>query len=652
MDPSVEADRGRFTRSRVFMAVVDKGKGKVRVKSKHSFEGTKWNLWHHPHQYPPVQAWDDTVKKVKASQTLANSCVYSLQGPKQLEQQTLKKSSQEYDKQLLSKIGNPNTPPRTFRPSNLGNLARPDSPNSYPQLASGNQCGQLRTHSLPDGTAVSAADNALYQWSNGSKSAAVSPGIAPSAFPPQSYMDARGSGLPSSNDSDRFSRLRNSESGWSGCSSIFSHSDDASSLTSRSNRGSYDQSTYMESDQDFPEEAAMKHLNLRDLTPPGSEGRSPSSKAGMKRRRGSSPNREPAREERSSIVSMGSVGDPYSQRSSGHLLASRDSPVLRFPPGHGSISSNSSIGARNSSYASSAGLSVAASSITSISSFDRLSPGGISPSSEMDLGHDLPYAAASSLNPSPRSSLSHARHQRTLSESKHPSEIKMSNDSLCHAKHHSAPRLQGLFICECCPKKPKRFDSQEEKALHEMEKQYTCQYCHNRFKNKNEAERHQNSLHLRRHSWSCAALSGVDAAFHPSSSNPAAADVCGYCGDEFAAPANWDVRVEHLTSVHKFGECNQSKKFFRADHFRQHLKHSHAGTSGKWTNMLENACMKDEPPPERINSGGEGKRRGSGGDGDGGGGGGILAPPGSSGGGGERGGDVRGHVIDEVHEES
>jgi hypothetical protein len=57
--------------------------------------------------------------------------------------------------------------------------------------------------------------------------------------------------------------------------------------------------------------------------------------------------------------------------------------------------------------------------------------------------------------------------------------------------------------------------------------------------------------------------------------------------------------------VHKFGECNQAKKFFRADHFRQHLKHSHAGTSGKWTNLLENACMRDEPlpqPHERVGS--------------------------------------------------
>ena len=54
--------------------------------------------------------------------------------------------------------------------------------------------------------------------------------------------------------------------------------------------------------------------------------------------------------------------------------------------------------------------------------------------------------------------------------------------------------------------------------------------------------------------------------------------------------------------VHKFGECNKAKKFFRADHFRQHLKHSHAGSSGKWTNMLENACMKDEPSPDEASS--------------------------------------------------
>jgi hypothetical protein len=134
--------------------------------------------------------------------------------------------------------------------------------------------------------------------------------------------------------------------------------------------------------------------------------------------------------------------------------------------------------------------------------------------------------------------------------------------------------------------------------LHELEKQYTCAYCPNRFKNKNEAERHQNSLHLRHHSWSCATLAGPEAAFHSALSGNGT-DVCGYCGEEFPNPPQLEERAEHLNIVHKSGECNKVKKFFRADHFRQHLKHSHAGTSGKWTNMLENACMKDEPLPEK-----------------------------------------------------
>lgn len=149
-------------------------------------------------------------------------------------------------------------------------------------------------------------------------------------------------------------------------------------------------------------------------------------------------------------------------------------------------------------------------------------------------------------------------------------------------------------------------------SAHAAEKQYECSFCGNRFKNKNEAERHQNSLHVRRHSWSCSALhvAGYDKAFHESSNRPGEADACGYCGDEFtrsggsgrnrhATEHDWDERLRHLQEVHKFRECNSSKKFFRADHFRQHLKHSHAGTSGKWTNMLESACMIEEEPPQQ-----------------------------------------------------
>lgn len=78
---------------------------------------------------------------------------------------------------------------------------------------------------------------------------------------------------------------------------------------------------------------------------------------------------------------------------------------------------------------------------------------------------------------------------------------------------------------------------------------------------------------------------------------PATHDTCGYCGKSFPNPPDWDARTDHLITEHKFGECNQHKKFFRADHFRQHLKHSHGAGSGKWTNVLENTCMRDEPLP-------------------------------------------------------
>jgi hypothetical protein len=68
-------------------------------------------------------------------------------------------------------------------------------------------------------------------------------------------------------------------------------------------------------------------------------------------------------------------------------------------------------------------------------------------------------------------------------------------------------------------------------------------------------------------------------------------DTCCYCGKQFANPPDWTRRTDHLLLDHKFGDCNSGKRFFRADHFRQHLKHSHTAVVGKWTNYLEGACM-------------------------------------------------------------
>ncbi|OAA55617.1 Zinc finger, C2H2 [Akanthomyces lecanii RCEF 1005] len=148
------------------------------------------------------------------------------------------------------------------------------------------------------------------------------------------------------------------------------------------------------------------------------------------------------------------------------------------------------------------------------------------------------------------------------------------------------------------------------------ERRYGCNHCSNRFKNKNEAKRHEQSLHLRCRSWSCAALTDYARAFHNSTHRPGEADICGYCGDTFARTGDiprtgplgegayfrtttkqdCNERIQHLQEVHKFRECNSFQKFYRADHMRQHNKLCHGGTRGKWTNMLNNACLTDKDP--------------------------------------------------------
>ncbi|KAI1324085.1 hypothetical protein F5Y16DRAFT_315295 [Xylariaceae sp. FL0255] len=250
-------------------------------------------------------------------------------------------------------------------------------------------------------------------------------------------------------------------------------------------------------------------------------------------------------------------------------------------------------------------------SISGLSPFSGKSPSGISSAglSPVDMGSS-PFSTPISLSHSACTSFGRGPHQRNLSNNE--SRPLASPRKVSELPKASISKLPGgYFMCECCPKKPKKYETAEELSAHEAEKQYECNFCGNRFKNKNEAERHQNSLHVRRHSWSCSALliSGFDRAFHESTTRPGEADTCGYCGEEFSrsggvgrsripTEVDWDERLRHLQEVHKYRECNSGKKFYRADHFRQHLKHSHAGTSGKWTNMLENACMLEEEPPQ------------------------------------------------------
>ncbi|KAI9731753.1 MAG: hypothetical protein M1834_004542 [Cirrosporium novae-zelandiae] len=532
-----------------------------------------------------------------------------LKSEKPLAQRNLEDSSQNYDKQLLSKFGKPPSPSRL---SNYGSLGPEVSPkNRFPF--------QLKSPSSLEISSIQ-SDSVSSRWPGSPKSVAISPGGGRTCWDYRSPSTDESSAPSSAIDPE----LRKASRG-----SLPSILDDTSSLVSRSQRGSYDQ-TNCEVDRPLDETGRIGQLHIGERT----EGNS-GSKQGMKRR-ASSPVQDVWREDNK--VSLQNLNGSNSG-------ARRPSPVHRLHPNHGSVSSSTSsmMGIRNGSLGSlgsSMALSVG-SSMTSMSGFERFSPGGISPSSEAEFGQQMqesPYQTAASLNPSPRQSLSRAHpNQQTVptlgipsvglstkhpqhpqqssvtssTSDRQPSVTAMSVDPSLNGNPYAIqpPKMQGGYFCECCQKKPKKFNTLEELQAHRDEKQYTCQYCHNRFKNKNEAERHQNSLHLRRHSWSCAALSSYQAAFHPSphpsTLTPAGptVDLCGYCGMGFPYPPDWEQRYDHLTTSHKFGECNQSKKFYRADHFRQHLKHSHAGTSGKWTNMLENACMRDETPQsERLGS--------------------------------------------------
>lgn len=265
-------------------------------------------------------------------------------------------------------------------------------------------------------------------------SCGISPGNSYPRFGPQAQFESK-SPIDRA-DSDRshpFIRR-------SGSNSTMSVGDEASSATSKS-RESYDRRISPDHDVDFPmEETGLRRLYIDEYS-----ARSDAT-TGQKRRASS-----PPVEDAQSLHTAGSVSDLFRRRESG----SRSSPTPRYHSNSGSISSTTS-GPRNNSYASST-LSIAESSITSMSSYGRLSPGGISPAAS-DIP-DSPYVTSLSLNPSPCTSIPH---QRQVSDTWPLMTSRKVSDNGSQGKSSNSPKIQGIFMCECCPKKPKKFDSQEE----------------------------------------------------------------------------------------------------------------------------------------------------------------------------------------------
>ena len=422
-----------------------------------------------------------------------------LHGERHLERANLENSSQAYDNKLLSKIGKPKTPPRT---SSLGNAdASPTSSMSF--YPGGKYPQKVKSSSLSDGPMCAPSEphfkkeRPSSRFGDSPRSQAMSPGLISSAAAgAQDYRDYRSppsdgmsplSAVESAaaapgHSSSRAPLHRSRRESLSGSGSVFSNFDESaagsfnsptSEYATRAKRTSHDQSLMLaepDSTADFPmeETGALRHLHLEDRPPPSLDSpyycsSSAEARSGMSlKRRASSPPPEAPHDDKA-LHSAGSSSELY-QRSTAHLTASRGSPINRFAPIHGSVSSTSSSGLRNGSYASSGGLSVGGSSISSISTHERPSPGGLSPASDQVNTRDLQHNHSLPMTSSPRDSLPRA-HQRTPSDTKSSAAIarKMSSENSRPRKLHNAPGLQAhVHICECCPKKPKKFDTLED----------------------------------------------------------------------------------------------------------------------------------------------------------------------------------------------
>jgi hypothetical protein len=91
---------------------------------------------------------------------------------------------------------------------------------------------------------------------------------------------------------------------------------------------------------------------------------------------------------------------------------------------------------------------------SSITTADRASPvSSFSPSNDLEVVSDAPFRQVSSLGMPPRP----ANRQRLVDPS-----IVAALTGIDKEAHQAPPKMTGMFICECCPKKPKKFDNRDD----------------------------------------------------------------------------------------------------------------------------------------------------------------------------------------------
>lgn len=122
---------------------------------------------------------------------------------------------------------------------------------------------------------------------------------------------------------------------------------------------------------------------------------------------------------------------------------------------------------------------------------------------------------------------------------------------------------------------------------------YCCRFCTRPSPNATENHRHEQSVHVRSTSWSCNNIPNVAAALsvHPGSFMV----LCGFCGFQICSSQSDlsdQVARDHLEQMHLWQGCDPRKRFYRPDHYQQHLRHVHGALPGPWTVAVQTAAVK------------------------------------------------------------
>ena len=295
------------------------------------------------------------------------------------------------------------------------------------------------------------ASDSISRWVSSPISAGVSPGSRPGW---RDYnMDHRSPSNESTAtslvlDPELFVQSRNISKPSTASSNP--GNEDMHSVASRSQRGSYDQVMFTDADSEFQAEdsSGLRDLNLSD---PHRHLERQASRQGLKRR-ALSPPAEMARDDKAHAY----PAELFQKSSSSNNPARSPASIYRSQPAYGSVSSTAS-SVRQNSYTSSFAPSLAGSSLTSISSYDRQSPSDTS----------LPHHFITSAPPvsSPATGIAPSRKayiQQSPQDSQAISRKMSIHTAVNEPRPPTATRIGSYWMCDCCPKKPKKFDSEEE----------------------------------------------------------------------------------------------------------------------------------------------------------------------------------------------